>query len=158
MATYTRVWDEDELEEYRKPGGCGDDRPNAGCDETCPPCPHRPSPEPSAEEFYEKIKYWTDKYTELEHHARALQVYLDAECSTRRVAEIKLATARTALGESSFEELEKATKEYDAQLIASTLQAAADRVCFDCGLNEGGVPCIDECSERKAILAPLNKE
>lgn len=33
-ASYTRVWDEDELEEYRKPGGCG----RTECDGDCKTC------------------------------------------------------------------------------------------------------------------------
>lgn len=51
-----------------------------------------------------------------------------------------------------------AIKRRDAQLITSTLKAAADRVCFDCGVNESGVPCIDECSERKAIIDGIGEK
>lgn len=72
----------------------------------------------------EQIKYWTDKYTELEKHAKALQVYLDAECSIRRVAEMKLETCRTALGEVFFSELDRLLCEHDRAI----LEAAAERV------------------------------
>lgn len=101
--------------------------------------------------FDKKIKYWTDKYTELEKHAKALQVYLDAECSIRRVAEMKLETCKAALGEVFFSELDRLVGEHDKAI----LEAAAERVRHytdDKAYNDA----IDNAIV--AILEPITKE
>ena len=50
-------------------------------------------------------------------------------------------------------------QEHDAQLIASTLQAAADRVCEECITKQTLAfdACKYKCKHIKAILSPLNK-
>lgn len=110
-------------------------------------------------DFDEKIKYWVDKYAELERHSHQLQVNLDAECALRRELKIKLETARAVLQEQGFIEFDKGIErvmdELKAAQRAQGRRDAAEAFCDSCDEHDEtliGCDRPDHCWKRKAIL------